>query len=211
MRQSSTRSLLTLAAIITALIVIDAPMRSQPANAPKSSLQQFVAPNIKPTQNPVEIKISSPQTNDLPLNNKKASYVRMFEDIVRIFEDIAIAPNFTPKDIDLRGISGGEVETQKKSGRKSTETGPCIGFIDNTPDHKITLTKPFRYLKLQVKSSGDTILLVRGPGGSWCSDDVSDRNPEIAGDWLEGTYEVWIGSYEKNASFPYLLKVTETP
>jgi len=128
-----------------------------------------------------------------------------------MFEDIAIAPSFTPKVIELRGISGGEVETQKTSGRKSTETGPCIGFIDTTPDHKITLTKPFRYLKLQVKSSGDTILLVRGPGGSWCSDDVSDRNPEIAGDWLEGTYEVWVGSYEKDASFPYLLQVTETP
>ncbi|MCA6527475.1 MAG: hypothetical protein ACK5Y4_02415, partial [Pseudanabaena sp.] len=65
--------------------------------------------------------------------------------------------------------------------------------------------------KMQVKSSGDTILLVRGPGGSWCSDDVSDRNPEISGDWLEGTYEVWVGSYEENTSFPYLLQLTEQP
>jgi hypothetical protein len=190
MRQSSTRSLLTLAAIITALIAIDAPVRSQSITSPK-------------TPNTTEVQISRPQPESV-VNNKKASYVRMFE-------DIAIAPNFTPKVMELRGISGGEVETQKTSGRKSTETGPCIGFIDATPDHKITLTKAFRYLKLQVKSSGDTILLVRGPGGSWCSDDVSDRNPEIAGDWLEGTYEVWVGSYEKNASFPYLLQITETP
>ncbi len=136
--------------------------------------------------------------------DKKASVVKMFE-------DIAIAPNFTPKAIELRGISGGGVETQKTSGRKVTETGECIGFIDAAPDHKITLTKAFPYLKLQVKSSGDTVLLLRGPGGIWCSDDVSDRNPEISGDWQAGTYEVWVGSYEKNASFPYLLQVTENP
>ncbi|BBC24723.1 hypothetical protein [Pseudanabaena sp. ABRG5-3] len=204
MRHSSTRSLLTLAAIITALIAVDAPVRSQPATTQKSTIQQIVNPNVTPTQSPVEVKISRPQTNELPLNNKKASFVRMFE-------DIAVSPNFTPKVLELRGISGGGVATQKKSGRKSTETGECIGFIDQEPDHRITLTKPFRYLKLQVKSSGDTILLVRGPGGSWCSDDTSDRNPEISGDWLEGTYEVWVGSYEENASFPYLLQVTEVP
>jgi hypothetical protein len=128
-----------------------------------------------------------------------------------MFEDIAIAPSSVPKVFELRGISGGGIETQAKSGRKVTETGECIGFIDTEPDHKITLTKPFNYLKMQVKSSGDTVLLVRGPGGSWCSDDVRDRNPEIAGDWLEGTYEVWIGSYEEKASFPYLLELSELP
>lgn len=192
MRQTSTRSLiLTLVAIITTIIAVDAPVRSQAITTKKSP-------------HPTEVKISRPQTIEPVLNNKKAIVVRMFE-------DIAIAPSFTPTVIELRGISGGVVETQKTSGRKSTETGPCIGFIDSTPDHKITLTKPFRYLKLQVKSSGDTILLVKGPGGSWCNDDVSDRNPEIAGDWLEGTYEVWVGSYEQNASFPYLLQITETP
>lgn len=128
-----------------------------------------------------------------------------------MFEDIAIAPSSNSKDIELRGISGGNIEMQKKSGRAVTETGECIGFIDAEPDHKITLTQPFKYLKLQVKSSGDTVLLVRGPGGSWCSDDVSDRNPEIGGDWLQGTYEVWIGSYEENTSFPYLLELKEKP
>jgi hypothetical protein len=52
-------------------------------------------------------------------------------------------------------------------------------------------------------------MLIRGPGGSWCSDDVSDRNPVIAGEWLPGKYEVWVGSYEANMSFPYLLELSE--
>ncbi|MEI6063582.1 MAG: hypothetical protein WCQ26_03235 [Pseudanabaena sp. ELA748] len=176
MRKFSVRSLITLTAMTTAMLAAAIPVRSQ-------------------TTQGKTIDIST---------SKKASFVKMFE-------DIAIAPSTVPKAIELRGISGGGVETQKKSGRKSTETGECIGFIDAEPDHKITLSKPFKYLKLQVKSSGDTIMLVRGPGGSWCSDDVSDRNPEIGGDWLAGTYEVWVGSYEENASFPYLLEVSEKP
>lgn len=184
MRKLAARSLITLAAMTTALLATVTAVRSQPNTT-------------------TSVEITRPQKLETP-SSKKSSYVKMFE-------DMAIAPRFTPKVIELRGISGGIVETQKKSERKVTETGECIGFVDLEPDHKITLTKPFSYLKLQVKSSGDTIMLVRGPGGSWCSDDVSDRNPEIGGDWLEGTYEVWVGSYEENTSFPYLLQLTEQP
>lgn len=184
MRKFAARSLITLAAMTTALLAVATAVRSQ----------------SNPT---TSVEITRPQKLEAP-SSKKSSYVKMFE-------DMAIAPKFTPQTIELRGISGGIMETQKKSGRKLTETGECIGFVDLEPDHRITLTKPFPYLKLQVKSSGDTIMLVRGPGGSWCSDDVSDRNPEIGGDWLEGTYEVWVGSYEENTSFPYLLQLTEQP
>jgi len=189
MRNFPARSLFTLIAISTAILAVANPVRSQ----------------TKPSPTNIEISRPVSQSEKPEINSgKKASVVRMFE-------DIAIAPSTVPKEIELRGISGGGVETQKTSGRKLTETGECIGFIDAAPDHKVTLTKAFRYLKLQVKSSGDTILLVRGPGGSWCSDDVSDRNPEISGDWLAGTYEVWVGSYEENTSFPYLLELTEKP
>jgi len=188
MKNFAARSLFTLAAITTSMFAAVMPLRSQPLES-----------NIP------NVKISRPE----PLIDQAEIFSSKKSSSVKMFEDVAIAPNFTPKVIELRGISGGIVETQKTSGRKSTETGDCIGFIDQAPDHKITLTKPFRYLKLQVKSSGDTIMLVRGPGGSWCSDDVSDRNPEIGGDWLDGTYEVWVGSYEENTSFPYLLQLTE--
>ena len=87
MRQSSTRSLLTLAAIIPALIAVDAPARSQSLRTP-------------PT-----VEISRPNKTEIT-SGKKASFVRMFE-------DIAIAPSFTPKAIELRGISGGDVKLKK--------------------------------------------------------------------------------------------------
>ncbi len=189
MRKLAARSLFTITAMTTAIFAVAMPMRSQPV----------------PT-----VEILRPTSQQLP-NQQAINSSSKKTSVIKMFEDVTIAPSAVPQAIELRGISGGTVETQKESGRKLTETGECIGFIDSEPDHKITLTKPLRFLQMQVKSSGDTVLLVRGPGGSWCSDDVSDRNPEISGDWLEGTYEVWIGSYEENASFPYLLQLSTKP
>ncbi len=128
-----------------------------------------------------------------------------------MFQDLAIAPKLNLDPQVLQGISGGVEETTKVSGRATTETGDCIGFVDTLPDHKITLASNFKFLNLKVLSSGDTVLLIKGPGGSWCNDDSNGRNPAIAGDWLKGTYEIWVGSYEQNSSYPYLLQVSEKP
>ncbi|MFN3362218.1 MAG: hypothetical protein ACK421_12465 [Pseudanabaenaceae cyanobacterium] len=128
---------------------------------------------------------------------------------VRLFENATIVPGKTP--LTLRGISGGTTETQTLSQRASTETGECIGFIDSDPDHTLTLTAQFNYLRLSVQSPGDTVLLVKGPGGTWCNDDSTDRNPRIEGQWLPGTYQIWVGSYTKDTSYPYLLEISESP
>jgi hypothetical protein len=128
---------------------------------------------------------------------------------LKLFENATIVPGKTP--IVLRGISGGTVETQARSQVAKTETGDCIGFIDSEPDHEITLTQQFNFLRLGIKSSGDTVLLLKGPGGTWCNDDSTDRNPSIAGQWLGGTYQIWVGSYERNQSYPYVLEISEIP
>ena len=125
-----------------------------------------------------------------------------------MFGNLTISPSDLRTPQTLYGISGGAQTMQSLSNQKQTETGECIGFVDTEPDHRLTLTQNFQYLRLQIKSSGDTVLLVKGPGGTWCNDDVRDRNPIIAGEWLSGTYSIWVGSYEQNASFPYLLEIT---
>jgi hypothetical protein len=128
---------------------------------------------------------------------------------VTLFQNLTISPKFLPDPQVLRGISGGTEETQKQSGKVNTETGMCIGFVDTSPDHQVTLSAAFDFLQLKVSSTGDTVLLIKGPGGVWCNDDGTDRNPDISGAWLPGTYEVWIGSYEAKASFPYLLEISQ--
>ncbi len=128
---------------------------------------------------------------------------------LKLFENATIVAGKTP--VTLRGISGGTKETQSLAQTAKTETGECIGFIDSESDHEITLSQQFNFLRLAVKSPGDTVLLVKGPGGTWCSDDSTDRNPLIEGQWLPGIYQIWVGSYVQNNSFPYVLEISETP
>ncbi len=126
-----------------------------------------------------------------------------------IFENITLSPNFNPDPITVRGLSGGPILAEKTAGRANTPTGPCIGFIDQQPDHTLVLKDFFNYLSLRVKSSADTILVIRGPGGSWCNDDYEDMNPGITGQWLSGTYHIWVGSYKSDAYHPYIINITD--
>jgi hypothetical protein len=129
---------------------------------------------------------------------------------IPIFENITLTPNFTPDPAQVRGISGGEIPAEEITGRPETATGACAGFIDTEPDHRMTLTSAFQFLSLRVQSAEDTTLVVRGPGGIWCNDNYTDWNPGIVGQWLSGTYDIWIGSTDPGIYSPYVLRFSET-
>ncbi|MBE9199481.1 MULTISPECIES: hypothetical protein [unclassified Nodularia (in: cyanobacteria)] len=126
-----------------------------------------------------------------------------------IFGDITINQKFSPDPLTVRGMSGGSVAGNKVAGRSETPTGPCTGFVGETPGHTFKLTSGFEYLKLLVQSPQDTTLIVKGPGGTWCNDDFDGKNPGIVGEWLPGDYQIWVGSYEKDKYFPYTLQITQ--
>ncbi|MBD2202559.1 hypothetical protein H6G33_12495 [Calothrix sp. FACHB-1219] len=127
-----------------------------------------------------------------------------------IFGDVTIGKNFSPDPFTVRGMSGGSIPGNQVSKRPATPTGPCTGFVDEAPDHKLELTSKFDYLKVQVQSPEDTTIIVKGPGGIWCNDELSDgQNPGIAGEWLPGTYQIWVGSYVQDKYLPYTLQITE--
>ncbi|GAX36679.1 hypothetical protein NIES3585_27150 [Nodularia sp. NIES-3585] len=126
-----------------------------------------------------------------------------------IFGNITIKRQFSPDPLTVRGMSGGSVSGKNVAGRSKTPTGPCTGFVDETPGHTLKLTSAFESLKLIVDSPQDTTMIVKGPGGTWCNDDFEGKNPGIVGEWLPGNYEIWVGSYEKGKYFPYTLQITE--
>ncbi|PMB39932.1 hypothetical protein CEN41_20585 [Fischerella thermalis CCMEE 5330] len=126
-----------------------------------------------------------------------------------IFGDVSINPKFLPDPFEVRGMSGGSLPGNQVVRKSETSTGACTGFVDQKPDHRLQLGKKFDYLKLQVDSPEDTTLIITGPGGTWCNDDFDGKNPGIVGEWLPGTYQIWVGSYKKEEYFPYTLKVTE--
>ena len=124
-------------------------------------------------------------------------------------QNITVSPRFTPNPIRVQGVGGGSVSISQIAGRQETANGPCVGFTDAKPNHNLVLTSSFNYLSIQLESREDTTLLVRGPGGIWCNDDFRGKNPGLAGQWLPGTYEVWIGSYGKDKQAPYTLRISE--
>ncbi|MEO0410129.1 MAG: hypothetical protein AAF289_22515 [Cyanobacteria bacterium P01_A01_bin.135] len=127
-----------------------------------------------------------------------------------LFENITVTSS--PTNLTLRGISGGSQLASVVSGRQSTDTGVCSGYVDGPADHRILLTDAFDYLSLMVQSTDDTTLVVRGRGGSWCSDDLNGLNPGVVGAWLPGAYDVWVGSYRPDGYFPYVIRLsTEAP
>jgi hypothetical protein len=127
----------------------------------------------------------------------------------QIFGDVRIGRKFAPDPFIVRGMSGGPVSASEVAGRGETGTGPCTGFVDEEPDHTLVLTNKFDYLKLEVDSPEDTTLIVSGPGGSWCNDEFDGKNPGIIGEWLPGTYRIWVGSYKRDKYLPYTLEITE--
>ena len=126
-----------------------------------------------------------------------------------MFENVTIGPKFSPDPIEIGGISGGNVPAKTIAGTSETPNGPCVGFVDEKPDHTLVLTDSFNYLKLLVQSPDDTTLVVRGPGGTWCNDDSEGKNPAIVGQWLPGTYSIWVGSSDQNQYRSYTLRITE--
>jgi hypothetical protein len=126
-----------------------------------------------------------------------------------MFTDLRLSPRFIPDPTRLRGMSGGEVPTEQLAGRLQTETGTCLGFVSEKPDHNLELTRFFDYLNVQVLSAGDTVMLIKGPGGTWCSDNRSIAGATVAGQWLPGRYRIWVGSAAANNYAPYSIEITE--
>lgn len=164
-------------------------------------------PAIAQTSLPLE---PSPTPNSIPSLPIPTSPASGFEgNPATIFENITLTPKTGSQPETLRGISGGTEAASDLAGRSDTATGPCSGFVDQPPDHRIFLTQYFDFLSLQVQSSDDTTLVVRGPGGIWCNDNYSGKNPGMAGQWFSGVYEVWVGSPSENAFYPYVIRLSE--
>jgi hypothetical protein len=121
----------------------------------------------------------------------------------------AISPSFSPNPLVLRGTGGGTTPIAEIVDRSNTETGPCTGFANPKPDQTLVVNSFFKTLSLQVASSDDTSLAIKGPGGVWCNDDNNGKDPGISGEWLPGTYSIWVASYSQNRSPAYTLQIRE--
>jgi hypothetical protein len=125
-------------------------------------------------------------------------------------QNTSLSPKFSPDPTELKGAGGGSVAAKEIAGLAETPTGGCLGFMNADPNHTIELKAFFSYLSIQVQSAQDTTIVVTGPGGTWCNDDFQDKNAGLEGQWLPGTYQVWVGTYNRDKSTPYTLRISET-
>lgn len=125
----------------------------------------------------------------------------------QMYGNVTIDSN-SPNPMEVTGVGGGSRSAKSIAGTEGTSTGDCVGFVDGQADHTLVLKKYFKSLTVTSESSTDTTMIVKGPDGVWCNDDLRDKNAGITGDWKAGTYEVWVGSYSKSKSVPYTLKIT---
>ncbi len=123
-----------------------------------------------------------------------------------------IAPNFQPDPISIEYAAGGNVETAKAFGASCT-----AGFIANTPDHVITVTQDFDYLRFVVQSDADTTMVIQDTSDNSvaCVDDTEGygQNPAIvfSRGLPAGTYNIYVGNYTAQQQSPYTFYITEYP
>ncbi len=121
--------------------------------------------------------------------------------------DISINSGFGQTSIS--GTAGGGTSLRDVAGKDETATGSCLGFGKGEADQILRLNSGFRDLTVVVKSSMDTTIVVKGPGGTWCNDDFQGKNPGLDGQWQAGEYKIWIGTQGRNQSVNYVLKVSQ--
>jgi len=89
----------------------------------------------------------------------------------------------------------------------------CVGWISDKPNHIMSVRSPVKMTLRAFRgySLYDPTLLVKTPDGRVLCDDNSHDgiNPEISGEFAEGTYEIFVGSLKKGQFRGYYLIVSE--
>jgi len=124
---------------------------------------------------------------------------------------LALPHGFTPDPYERSAQSGGVPAVDV-----SYLGGGCSGFASQQPDFDIRLTggSPLLCIWFEADISGaDTTLIVNTQTNEWVCDDDSagDRNPVVRiTNPVDGTYDIWIGSYTDGECVTGTLHITET-
>ena len=108
-------------------------------------------------------------------------------------------------ELEWTGTAGGDRRATRFG---VTDDGVCTGYIADDPNHVFVVDGSVN-MRVSVTAPSDTTLVIRGPDGARCSDDVDGFNPAIDGRWSAGEYEVFVGSYERGERIQYRLTLSE--
>lgn len=128
------------------------------------------------------------------------------------FGSRSLTPGFSLEDGNVTGYTGGSYSFSALANR-DIQGNSCLGYGDSQPDYILTLEKDFTALQLMVDSGGaDTTLIIEGPEGFWCGNDIDDFNPDariVGEDVKAGSYSVWVGTMTPGDRQNYTLTISE--
>lgn len=127
------------------------------------------------------------------------------------FGNLTLALDFPPESGIVAGSTGGSYSLPSLVNR-DRNNNLCLGYGDETPDHKLVLEQDFPQLNIKVDSGGnDTTLVIKGPDGlALCGDDTGSNNKDAsieAANLKAGEYSIWVGAINPNQNWNYTLSV----
>jgi hypothetical protein len=123
------------------------------------------------------------------------------------FGAVALVAGFEPDPHEVQIQAGGPHPAQALG-------GDCAGFIDyRQPDLNLDYRAGPYPLFISAKANADLTLVINLPDGSWqCSDDFEGLNPGVVIQRpASGTYNIWVGTFERGGLVPSLLQISEIP
>ncbi len=116
----------------------------------------------------------------------------------------ALAQNGGAGTVRVSGVAGGNVRAVRFG---NTADGFCTGWIASSPSYELELDEDGE-LTIRVEAPSDTTLVILGPDGTRCNDDDGDdQNPRISGEFVAGTYRIYVGSYDEGQAIRYTLLI----
>ena len=124
------------------------------------------------------------------------------------FGSVNLEAGFQPDPYIVTLISGGDVDVS------TLKLGAvCAGFVTTAPDFNIERAGQSNVLRIFFAGDGDTTLIVRDPASNFtCNDDFDAADPLVEfSNPMEGTYNIWVGSYTQGDFVPGYLMFSELP
>ncbi|MFO0562582.1 MAG: hypothetical protein U0269_31485 [Polyangiales bacterium] len=88
----------------------------------------------------------------------------------------------------------------------------CIGHVNRQPDVVLRVQSTLTLLRVFATAQTDTTLVIHGPSGWRCRDDMFGFNPGVDfTDAAIGQYEIWLGSYNENEHHAGSISITSSP
>jgi hypothetical protein len=122
---------------------------------------------------------------------------------------LTLSAGFLPDPTTAATVAGGGISASTLA----TPDVYCAGNVGVLPNMTLTTTTPIAGLRVLVRSTADTTLVVRlSDGRVLCNDDGGGYpNPAVMADFPAGTHQIYVGSFHTGETPAATIGLTTNP